>query len=520
MLPIRLLAFALITAAVAGCPATPETAPRPDQPAAAVEGVTAAQVRALLDDKFNAVDRNLALWNIQPDLGTVMVEYGRRFALAKRAVDAGDWGMAQYQINEQIEIQEVGETTRPAMADLLKDFEHSYLDAVLAAVAKKDKAAFDTAYDAAVNGCNTCHAVSDYPFIKSVAPAGGLGDYLNLTASEPAAAEEKQEQVAAGPEPTAAADQVLTWRELGEMVDGYFNKVHRKLSLWGIQPGLGTVMMEYGRRFALAKHAADAGDWGMAQYQINEQIEIQKVGETTRPGQADLLVNFEHNYLAPISAAIVGHDTDAFNKAYGAAIRGCNGCHTMTGHPYIRFQMPRTSPQPFLKFAESKSGPAKNASLPESTPHAYPPSNPTLDDAKQMIDRRFNIANRSLALWNIRPGLGTIMQKYAYHFGNIWFAVQAGNWGLAAYQLKEQIEIQEVGEITRPNQAKRLKNFEHTYLEAIANAINTKDDVGFENAYNAALAGCNACHLATGHDYVRGVIPAKPLATFLNLSGK
>ena len=526
LMPTRLLAFAFITAGVAGCPATRDTTPHPAKPSAAssagtpaVAGVTAAQVRALLDDKFNAIDRSLALWNIQPDLGTVMVEYGHRFALAKHAVDAGDWGMAQYQIKEQIEIQEVSETTRPATARLLDDFEHSHLGAVLAAVTQKDKTAFDAAYTAAVKGCNMCHAVSDYPFIKFVAPADSPDGYLKLAASEPATAEEEEQGAAKGA-PADAADRPLTWPELAKLVDGYFNKVTRQLALWNIQPGLGTVMMEYGRRFALAKHAVDAGDWGMAQYQIKEQIEIQEVGETTRPAMASLLKNFEHHYLDALSTAIVSHDTDAFNKAYGAAIRGCNGCHAMTGHPHIRFQMPPASPQPFLKFVESKSGPAKNASPPETTPHASLPGNPSLDDAKQMIDSRFNIANRGLALWNIQPGLGTIMQQYGYHFGNIWFAAQAGNWSLAAYQLKEQIEIQEVGEITRPDKAKLLKNFERSYLDAVAKAIDVQDKAGFEKAYNAAMAGCNACHVATGHNYVRYVIPEKPPATFLNMSGK
>ena len=544
VLSILLLVIALLAVTVAACGPTPTPAPQPTKAPAApptkvpptkvpptkvpptevpptkapvAEGVTAAQVQTLLQDKFNAVDRDLTLWGIQPGLGTVMMEYGRRFALAKHAVDAGDWGMAQYQLKEQTEIQEVGEATRPAKAELLKNFEHSYLDAVIAAVEKKDKAAFDKAYDAAVEGCNACHAGTDHPYIKYVAPANSPEDFLSLAASEPAAAEEEG---APAPKPTAAPDTALTWPELGSMVDSYFNNVDRKLSLWGIQPGLGTVMIEYGRRFALAKHAVDAGDWGMAQYQINEQIEIQEVGETTRAGKAELLAGFEHAYLDPISEAIVAQDADAFNQAYEAAIGGCNGCHGMTGHPYVRYQMPPTSPQPFLKFAESKSGPAKEETHPEAAMPSYPSGNPTLDDAKQMIDGRFNNIDRSLALWNIQPGLGTIMQEYGYRFGNVWFAAEAGNWGLAAYELKEQTEIQEVGEITRPGKAELLKNFEHTSLEAVSNAIEAKDKAGFEKAYNAAIEGCNACHAGTGHAYVRYVTPETPPAEFLSMSGK
>jgi hypothetical protein len=121
-----------------------------------------------------------------------------------------------------------------------------------------------------------------------------------------------------------------------------------------IQPGLGTVMQEYGRRFAMVKMAADAGDWGMAQYQLDEAIEIQEVGEATRPEKADMLSNFEHTYLDPLAKTIEAKDKAAFGSAYSKAIDGCNGCHVATGHPYVRFQMPQTSPEPFLKLAPSE----------------------------------------------------------------------------------------------------------------------------------------------------------------------
>jgi cytochrome c553 len=132
---------------------------------------------------------------------------------------------------------------------------------------------------------------------------------------------------------------------------------HGELSLQQlaeIQPGLGTVMQEYGRRFAIIKMAADAGDWGMAQYQLKEATEIQEVGEITRPSKADMLKSFEHSYLDPLAKAIEGKDKAAFDAAYSRAIKGCNGCHQATGHPYVRVQMPQTSPEPFLKLAPSE----------------------------------------------------------------------------------------------------------------------------------------------------------------------
>ena len=57
------------------------------------------------------------------------------------------------------------------------------------------------------------------------------------------------------------------------------------------------------------------------------------------------------------------------------------------------------------------------------------------------------------ALAAIQPGLGTVMIEYANRYSDIYYAAKGGNWPLAAYQLKEMGEIQEVGETTRPGRA-------------------------------------------------------------------
>ena len=100
-----------------------------------------------------------------------------------------------------------------------------------------------------------------------------------------------------------------------------------KSALWAIQPGLGTVMMEYATRLGNAWWAADAGNWDMVKYQVDEMTEIQEVGETTRPGRAEALKKFEHEDLDPLLAAAAKQDKTAFADAYDKAITGCNKCH-------------------------------------------------------------------------------------------------------------------------------------------------------------------------------------------------
>ncbi|MCL4533997.1 MAG: hypothetical protein M1370_02425 [Bacteroidetes bacterium] len=143
-------AWAQISGAPAPAPVPPseEATPTP----------ASSDVDQAINDKFNNVDTNLKLWAIQPGLGTVMIEYATRFANLWFAAQAGNWDMATYQIDEMTEIQEVGETTRPARAPFLKAFEDTYLKPLDAAADAKDLTAFTAAYDRAISGCNACHA--------------------------------------------------------------------------------------------------------------------------------------------------------------------------------------------------------------------------------------------------------------------------------------------------------------------------------------------------------------------------
>lgn len=114
--------------------------------------------------------------NIQPGLGTVMIEYGIRFNNMWFAAQKGNWEMVKYQVFEMQEIQEVGETTRTNRASALKNFETNHLIPILNAATVKNLSAFTTEYDSAITGCNFCHAgqssadFASYSFVKIARP--------------------------------------------------------------------------------------------------------------------------------------------------------------------------------------------------------------------------------------------------------------------------------------------------------------------------------------------------------------
>ena len=102
----------------------------------------------------------------------------------------------------------------------------------------------------------------------------------------------------------------------------------------------------------------------------------------------------------------------------------------------------------------------------------------------------------------IQPALGAVMIEYATRFDNTWFAAQAGNWDMVRYQIMEMVEIQEVGETTRPTRAAALKGFEQNFLNPLQDAASKKDLASFTDAYDKAISGCNSCHASqTSSDF-------------------
>jgi hypothetical protein len=125
-----------------------------------------------------------------------------------------------------------------------------------------------------------------------------------------------------------------------------------------IQPGLGTVMVEYAHRMAAIWFAGQAGNWDMAHYQIIEMREIQETGEITRPPRAPALKAFESSFLDPLDEAIMSNDKTKFETAYTSAILGCNACHgsqTSADFPqsftFIKVQVPKDTLESIYVYA-------------------------------------------------------------------------------------------------------------------------------------------------------------------------
>jgi cytochrome c553 len=113
-------------------------------------------------------------------------------------------------------------------------------------------------------------------------------------------------------------------------------------------------MIEYSNRAANVYYAAQAGNWGLAAYQLNEMTEIQEVAETTRPGRAKALRAFEKSALRPLAKDIVNQDNTAFRADFDRMVTQCNGCHRANGYGFISYRLPDRPAMPAKMEVEMK----------------------------------------------------------------------------------------------------------------------------------------------------------------------
>jgi cytochrome c553 len=291
-----------------------------------------------------------------------MMEYGDRFSRIYFAVKADNWDMAKYQRDEMVEIQEVGENTRPARAAMLEAFEASHLAALDKAIAARDAKAFSEAYAGSVAGCNACHAGSNsanwksYDYIRVQVPTADNADYMAWSAAKRTGSYVANPPPAAPVAPKPPLTGVLDMAGVEKLANTTFNTVDRRLVLWNIQPGLGTVMIEYARRFAQIQRAMDAGNFDMSKYQLDEMLEIQEVAETTRPARATLLKTFENDALKVLNGAILARQKDTAAAAWKSAAAACNACHVVStaanwaSYGFVEIRAPRADPADYLRW--------------------------------------------------------------------------------------------------------------------------------------------------------------------------
>lgn len=121
----------------------------------------------------------------------------------------------------------------------------------------------------------------------------------------------------------------------------------RKLSLDELgrtQAGMGRLMPEVGARVWKLWYAAEAGNWPLARYELEEAVSLMELGAFVRPKYDRTMSQFLADDLAPVAVAIEDADWAAFATAFDRMVEAANRYHGVYNKGFIRWRLPHHPP--------------------------------------------------------------------------------------------------------------------------------------------------------------------------------
>ncbi|WP_245448303.1 c-type cytochrome [Bradyrhizobium nitroreducens] len=103
------------------------------------------------------------------------------------------------------------------------------------------------------------------------------------------------------------------------------------------------------------------------------------------------------------------------------------------------------------------------------------------------------------------PALSELMTRLQLQHAKLWFAGKLSNWSLASYELR-QIDgnLEAAGRLlSDPSRAIRARE----QIQAVGQALQSKDVATFMKSYAALTNECNGCHRSSGYASIAIQIP-------------
>jgi hypothetical protein len=110
----------------------------------------------------------------------------------------------------------------------------------------------------------------------------------------------------------------------------------------------------------------------------------------------------------------------------------------------------------------------------------------------------------------MQPGLARLMPDVGNRVWKLYYAVQAKNWALAKFQLKEAKKLMELGAITRPKYEENLGKFIEEHVKPMMAAIEAEDLDRFQSEFAKAVEQANAYHELYDKPFLRWKVPSQP----------
>lgn len=105
------------------------------------------------------------------------------------------------------------------------------------------------------------------------------------------------------------------------------------------------------------------------------------------------------------------------------------------------------------------------------------------------------------------PRLADIMSTTQLRHMKLWFAGMSSNWKLAAYELRQfKTSLVEAASLYPGIPVTNVTTMAIP-VQAVADAIEAKDNRAFANTFGLLTDGCNTCHQSMGRGYIVMRVP-------------
>ena len=116
-----------------------------------------------------------------------------------------------------------------------------------------------------------------------------------------------------------------------------------------LAPGLGESMTRIQLHAGKLWFAAQASNWDLAAHQLHELEESMEAVTKLNAEENGIKISAVMDavlktQIAQLEAAIKAKNQSDFQKSYDETLSACNGCHTETGHRFIRITRPAAPP--------------------------------------------------------------------------------------------------------------------------------------------------------------------------------
>jgi hypothetical protein len=110
----------------------------------------------------------------------------------------------------------------------------------------------------------------------------------------------------------------------------------------------------------------------------------------------------------------------------------------------------------------------------------------------------------------VQPGMARIMPEIGARIWKCYYAGKAHNKPLARFQLKEAINLMEMGVLLRPKYTDNMFKFIEEDVETVKKAIDDEDWETFESTFASMIESANSYHEVYDKGFLRWKLPDTP----------